>query len=105
MVVPTGRDRPQGDLGPEFRKLWAASAVSNLGDGVALVAGFTFAQRLPWLFALVSGPLADRLNRRCVLGGCRMITFSNPPHDAARRTSGVVAEFDLATGIYTRIGP
>src|SRR5687768_8195451 len=68
-------------LGREFPKLWAASAASNLGDGVALVAapllaatlthdpalvaGLAFAQRLPWLlFALVSGALADRLDRR-----------------------------------------
>jgi hypothetical protein len=26
-------------LGPGFAKLWTASAVSNLGDGVTLVAG------------------------------------------------------------------
>jgi MFS family permease len=81
MVTQTGPDRPRGGLGPEFRKLWAASALSNLGDGVALVAapllaaalthdpalvaGLTFAQRLPWLlFALLSGALADRLDRR-----------------------------------------
>lgn len=81
MVVPTGRDRPQGGLGPEFRKLWAASTLSNLGDGVtlvaapllaaaltrdpALVAGLAVAQHLPWLlFALLSGALADRLDRR-----------------------------------------
>ena len=68
-------------LGPEYRKLWAASAVSNLGDGItlvagpllaasltrdpALVAGLTFAQRLPWLlFSLLSGALVDRLDRR-----------------------------------------
>jgi MFS family permease len=68
-------------LDREFHKLWAASAVSNLGDGVwlvaapllavtltrdpALVAGLAFTQRLPWLiFPLVSGVLADRLDRR-----------------------------------------
>jgi len=68
-------------LGAEYRKLWAASAVSNLGDGItlvagpllaasltrdpALVAGLTFAQRLPWLlFSLLSGALVDRLDRR-----------------------------------------
>ena len=72
---------PRGGLGAEFRKLWAASAASNLGDGVwlvaapllaatltrdpALVAGLAFAQRLPWLlFPLLSGALADRLDRR-----------------------------------------
>jgi MFS family permease len=75
------RSRPPGSLGPEFHKLWAASTLSNLGDGVALVAapllaatltrdpafvaGLAFAQRLPWLlFALLSGALADRLDRR-----------------------------------------
>ena len=68
-------------LGAEYRKLWTASAVSNLGDGItlvagpllaasltrdpALVAGLTFAQRLPWLlFSLLSGALVDRLDRR-----------------------------------------
>ncbi len=91
MVTQTGRDRPKGGLGPEFRKLWAASAVSNLGDGVALVAapllaaaltrdpalvaGLAFAQRLPWLlFALLSGALADRLDRRramATVAACR----------------------------------
>src|SRR4051812_35412243 len=64
----------------EFPKLWGASAASNLGDGIWLVAapllaasltdnpthvaGATFAQRLPWLiFPLVSGTLADRFDR------------------------------------------
>jgi MFS family permease len=68
-------------LGGEFIKLWAATAISNLGDGVwlvaapllavtlthdpALVAGLAFTQRLPWLiFPLISGALADRLDRR-----------------------------------------
>ncbi len=72
-------------LGPEYRKLWAASAISNLGDGVTLVAGpllaatltrdpvlvagVAFAQRVPWLlFPLISGALVDRLDRRRVMG-------------------------------------
>lgn len=67
--------------GSEFQKLWAATAISNLGDGVilvatpllaaeltqdpAMVAGVSFARHLPWLvFALASGMLADRFNRR-----------------------------------------
>jgi MFS family permease len=71
-------------LGPDFAKLWTASTVSNLGDGVTLVAGpllaatltrdpllvaaLTFAQRLPWLlFSLLSGALVDRLDRRRVM--------------------------------------
>ena len=72
-------------FGPEYRKLWAASAVSNLGDGITLVAGpllaatltrdpvlvagITFAQRLPWLlFSLPIGALVDRLDRRLTMG-------------------------------------
>lgn len=68
-------------LGVDFWKLWTSSAVSNLGDGVtmvagpllvasitsapAAVAGAVFAQQLPWLlFALISGAWADRLDRR-----------------------------------------
>ena len=68
-------------LGADFSRLWTASAVSNLGDGVtmaagpllvaslttdpAAVAGAVFAQQLPWLlFALLSGAWADRLDRR-----------------------------------------
>jgi MFS family permease len=68
-------------LGPNFAKLWTASAISNVGDGVtlaagpllvasltrdpALVAGAMFAQQLPWLlFSLISGAYVDRLDRR-----------------------------------------
>ncbi|MFI7210413.1 MFS transporter [Micromonospora maritima] len=68
-------------LGADFTRLWTASAVSNIGDGVtmaagpllvasvsddpALIAGVVFAQQLPWLlFALVSGAYVDRLDRR-----------------------------------------
>lgn len=71
-------------LGPEYWKLWTASTISNLGDGVALVAapllaasltrdpvlvaGLTFAHRLPWLlFTLPSGAVVDRLDRRRVM--------------------------------------
>ena len=72
-------------LGPEYRKLWWASTISNVGDGVTLVAaplltasltrdpllvaGAAFAQRLPWLlFSLHAGALIDRLDRRLVMG-------------------------------------
>ena len=68
-------------LGADFTRLWTASAVSNIGDGVtmvagpllvaalttdpAAVAGAVFVQQLPWLlFALISGAWADRLDRR-----------------------------------------
>jgi MFS family permease len=71
-------------LGADFMRLWTASAVSNIGDGVTmaagpllvasvsddpgLVAGAAFAQQLPWLlFALVSGAYVDRLDRRLLI--------------------------------------
>ncbi|WP_436530202.1 MFS transporter [Actinoplanes sp. HUAS TT8] len=67
-----------------FVRLWTAAAVSNLGDGVtmvagplllatvsdspALIAGGAFAGQLPWLlFSLVSGAFVDRLDRRRVV--------------------------------------
>jgi MFS family permease len=71
-------------LGADFARLWTASAISNLGDGVAgvaapllvasltdspaLVAGAVFAQQLPWLlFSLPAGAWVDRLDRRRLL--------------------------------------
>lgn len=71
-------------LTPAFTRLWAAGAVTNLGDGVMLAAGpllvatlttdpvavsaAVFAQTLPWpLFALAGGALADRLPRRTLV--------------------------------------
>ncbi|MEM8534880.1 MAG: MFS transporter [Chloroflexota bacterium] len=60
-----------------FWKLWTASALSNLSDGVGVVvmpllaadptqvAGLFFANRVSWLiFPLLSGALVDRLDRR-----------------------------------------
>ena len=72
-------------LGPEYKKLWTASAISNLGDGVTLVAapllaasltrdplliaGVFFVKQLAWLlFSLHAGALIDRLDRRLLMG-------------------------------------
>lgn len=71
-------------LGARYRRIWSAATVSTLGDGVRLVALpllaatishdpvlvslVTLAQGAPWLlFALVSGALVDRLDRRRVM--------------------------------------
>lgn len=71
-------------LGSDFDKLTWAAGISNIGDGVmgaafpllvasltrdpVLVAGAAVAGRIPWfLFALLSGALADRMDRRRVL--------------------------------------
>lgn len=73
--------RASGALGPNYWRLWSASAASNLADGVfwiafpllaisltdspALIAGVLVVGRLPWLiFVLFAGALADRLDRR-----------------------------------------
>jgi MFS family permease len=70
-----------GRLGPNFRKLFSASVISNLGDGMSqvaypwlasavtrnpiLVALVIVAQRLPWLvFTLPAGVITDRVDRR-----------------------------------------
>lgn len=72
------------ELGRDFVKLWSAATISNLGDGALLAAGpllvasittepaavatAVFVQQLPWLlFALLSGALVDRLDRRRVV--------------------------------------
>ena len=72
-------------LGANFAKLWAATAASNLSDGIRLaalpllvasltrnpaqVAGVAFAAQAPWLlFGLASGALVDRLDRRRLIG-------------------------------------
>lgn len=71
----------QSGLGRSFHIVWTSTAVSNLGDGIALVvlpllaanltrdpaliAGVAVAQRLPWLlFTLISGVVVDRVDRR-----------------------------------------
>ena len=75
---------PREPLGADYRRLWRASAISNLGDGVFLVtfpllaasvshdpiavSAVTLALTVPWLlFALVSGALVDRWDRLVVM--------------------------------------
>ncbi|MEH0843782.1 MFS transporter [Micromonospora sp. CPCC 205711] len=84
-AVAAGKPR----LGRDFARLWTANAVSNLGDGVTMVAGpllvasisdepaavaaAALAPQLPWLlFALVSGALVDRLDRRRLIVGVNL---------------------------------
>ena len=75
---------PATKLGPGYRRLFAAATISNLGDGIGLVAYpwlasavtrnpllitlVVVAQRLPWLvFSLPAGVVADRYDRRKVM--------------------------------------
>lgn len=81
----TAPEDPARPRARAFARLWAATAASNLADGVgltaapllaasltrdpALVAGLAFAQRLPWfLFSVFSGALVDRFDRRRTMG-------------------------------------
>jgi MFS family permease len=89
--VSTAYDEPAAlSLGPNYRKLWSSSAVSNLSDGIfvvalpliavqlttspALVAGVSIAGRLPWLvFVLFAGALADRFDRRVTMRNVQLM--------------------------------
>jgi MFS family permease len=76
--------KPRVPLGAGYWKLWSASVVSNVGDGVAsiaypwlasaatrnamLIALIAVAQRLPWLlFTLPAGVITDRVDRRKIM--------------------------------------
>jgi MFS family permease len=73
--------KPKVRLGANYWRLWSSSIVSNLGDGVAmiaypwlasaitrnalLIALIAVVQRLPWLlFTLPAGVITDRVDRR-----------------------------------------
>lgn len=89
--IPGFRRRaPQDPLGPNYRKLWVASAISNLGDGVRLtalplmaaqltrepaqIAAIDLASTLPWfLFALLAGAFVDRVDRRHAMGVANIV--------------------------------
>jgi len=77
-------------LGPNYRKVWASAAASNLADGIfwialpliavtlttepALVAGVAIAARLPWLFfVLFAGAIADRVDRRVTMRNVQLL--------------------------------
>ncbi len=82
MTIPTrqGVDSKTA-LGGNYWRLWSSSVISNLGDGIALIAYpwlasavtrspllialIAVAQRLPWLlFTLPAGVITDRVDRR-----------------------------------------
>lgn len=79
-------------LGPDYRRLWLAATISNVGDGVFFTAlpllavtltrdpvrlsVVTFSLTLPWLlFALISGALVDRWNRITVMWRVDLFRF------------------------------
>ena len=73
-------------MGPAFNRMWAASVISNLSDGILIAAAPLLAisltdstvlisaigamAMLPWLlFAIPIGVLVDRIDRRFILAG------------------------------------
>lgn len=83
-MTETVEKKQRVPLGQAYWKLWSASVVSNLGDGVAaiaypwlasattrnamLIALIAVAQRLPWLlFTLPAGVITDRVDRRKIM--------------------------------------
>ena len=80
----TRADLDSGRLGGNYFKLFSASTISNLGDGIGviaypwlasaitrnplLIAVVAVAQRLPWLlFSLPAGVITDRYDRRVLM--------------------------------------
>jgi MFS family permease len=77
-------------LGGSYWRLWIASVISNLGDGIGviaypwlasavtrnplLIALIAVAQRLPWLlFTLPAGVITDRVDRRKIIVGSDVV--------------------------------
>ncbi len=88
--TPEVGPKPERNLGANYYKLMAASAISNLGDGIGviaypwlasavtrnpiLIAGVAAAQRLPWLlFTLPAGVITDRGDRRRLMVGANVV--------------------------------
>jgi len=82
--------RPKDPLGGNFWRLLAASAVSNLGDGIVrtaipllaitltrdplLIGAITSLSFLPWLlFAIPSGAVVDRMDRRRAMSVANLV--------------------------------
>ena len=95
-------------LGRDFRWIWGASTVSNLGDGIVLAAGpllvasitrepfavamAAFLQQLPWLlFGVPAGAVIDRLDRRTLTIVVDLVRF------AVIGLLGVAVALDVAT--------
>lgn len=77
-------------MGPAFNRMWAASVVSNLADGIliaaapllaitltdntVLIAAIGAMTMIPWLlFAIPIGAVVDRIDRRFILAGSNAI--------------------------------
>jgi MFS family permease len=92
-MTATATTPPSTRLGRSYQKLFAATTVSNLGDGMAtiaypwlasaitrnplLIALVAVAQRLPWLvFTLPAGVITDRVDRRKAMVAMDALRFA-----------------------------
>ncbi|MBT8197559.1 MAG: MFS transporter [Acidimicrobiia bacterium] len=110
---------PKRRLGARYWRLWTASVISNLGDGIAAIAypwlasavtrnGFLIAliavaQRLPWLvFTLPAGVITDRVDRRKLIASMDVVRFALTLVVALVvlvNESGLPSSADLAAGV------
>ena len=91
-VASLDNRRRKRSLGRPFSLVWMSVIVSSTGDGMfvtafpllaatltrdpVLIAGVTIASRLPWLFfSMLTGALADRMDRRRLMIGADLIRF------------------------------
>jgi MFS family permease len=103
--VPTGTSDEPTRLGAAYYKLFSASTISNLGDGIGTIAYLWLAsaltrnglliglvgvaQRLPWLlFSLPAGVITDRFSRR------KLMIWSN--------TARAVITFAITAAVWMR---
>ena len=125
--LPSGSAAPTWRLGTNYRKLFGASTISNLGDGIGviaypwlatavtrnafLIALVTVAQRLPWLvFSLPAGVITDRYDRRRLMVGSSVartviaLCIATVVLAADGALPDVEMLNDTATGIDTNVG-
>ncbi|MBT8203511.1 MAG: MFS transporter [Acidimicrobiia bacterium] len=106
-------------LGANYWRLWVASVVSNVGDGVAqiaypwlasavtrvplLIAVIAVVQRLPWLvFTLPAGVITDRVDRRKIMVAMdltRMVITLGVALAVAAEASGLPAPDEIGSGV------
>jgi MFS family permease len=107
--------RRSARLGADFHKLWTASAISTVGDGVtmvagpllvasltgdpALVSGAAFAQQLPCLLcSLISGVYVDRVDRQrliVIVGLLRGLTLGTLATSVALHAATIPVVFSV----------
>lgn len=112
-----------GKLGANYFKLFGASTVSNLGDGIGrlaypwlasavtrnplLIALVLVVQRLPWLvFSLPAGVITDRMSRRTLMiraNAARFVVTLGVAFLVLSRQGDLPTPDDLGSGIATAI--